>query len=219
MPPQPPQTGLQFLITLGVLVLMLAFRVGKEMGKPTKLLRLQELWITPAIFLSGVVAGLLAQPPKGLDWLWLLLALAVGATVGWQQGQTIEVLVNPATHNLNAKASSTPVTLLIVLVGIRAVLRPFGVAYGPAWYGPVSLATGMALVSGLGLLSARRIAMYRQATHALAEARSAAPVSYPQAQPAGPETPAPANNSNLKLLLLAGAVFLVVVIAGLALSR
>jgi hypothetical protein len=46
-------------------------------------LKLELMWIMPALMVAGMVALFLQLPPHGMDWVWLGVIFLVGASIGW----------------------------------------------------------------------------------------------------------------------------------------
>ena len=95
------QTFLPILILLPVLYL----RMRRMSG--TRPLKLNRLWIQPAIILCLVTVALMAPQPHhavrhfmASDWAWLALAAALGAVGVWYWGRTMKIDVHPEDGTL-----------------------------------------------------------------------------------------------------------------------
>jgi hypothetical protein len=161
-----PQT-INYVIT-GVVIALVLFIRMRSMRRARKL-RLETLWIVPAIFLLVLAVSTWEYPPPtALGWLWLALALAVGAGVGWQRGKLMRLTVDPATHTLNQQSSPAALLFIVALILARQGLR-----YEAAHYGiNVFKITGILMAFALGLMSAARIEMYARAKRLLDKARA-----------------------------------------------
>ena len=156
------------LIGIVVLVLVLALRMRRmTRSRP---LKVEWLWVTPALLLvlTGVVIA--PSPPTGLDWLWLALALVIGGGLGWYRGKMMHIEVDPETHAISTKASAAAMIFLVLLVAIRYGLRY--VALGEMHLKAV-LITDAFMVFALGLYGVQRIEMWLRARRLLDEARAA----------------------------------------------
>src|SRR3546814_3952245 len=72
-----PHAWVSYLITAAIVGLVLFFRM-RRMNR-MRPLKLEQLWIVPALYL-GVVVMLLAQhPPQGSGWAVVAIGLVVGA--------------------------------------------------------------------------------------------------------------------------------------------
>ena len=165
-----PGSLLQYLIPILVIGLVLFFRV-KAMGK-ARPLRLERLWIVPAIYLAIAAFLFWEMTPHGLGWLWAGLAFALGSAIGWYRGKTMKIHVDPETHALNQVASPLAFLVLVALIGLRFAIRG-GAAY-EAGLGQidVKLITVCLVAMALGLLSMTRLEMYLRGSRLLNEARA-----------------------------------------------
>lgn len=154
------------LIPLVVLGIVLIFRF-RMMGKERPL-KLERLWIVPAIYL--VLAGLMfvQKAPHGLGWLWAGLCFVAGAALGWQRGRAMHISVDPESHALNQVSSPLAMILILALVAVRTLLR------GAASYEGIDplLVTDCLVLFALGLLSVTRLEMFLRGSRLLREARA-----------------------------------------------
>lgn len=159
---------IQYGITALVVGLILAIRV-RRMSK-ARPLTLERLWIVPTLYAVLVGALLVQGPPSLGGWTLCAAALAVGAGLGWQRGKLMHLSVDPATHQLNQKASLGGLLFIVVLIAVRMI----GKAEGSALHLNVLLLTQAFGVMALGLFSAMRVEMYLRGKRLLAAARAAA---------------------------------------------
>lgn len=160
-----PQT-IQYIVTALVvgLVLLLRFRGMRRARR----LRLNQLWIVPAVFAVAFAASIIEYPPPtALGWAWLALALAVGGAIGWWRGKLMRITIDPATHALNQQVSPAALLFIVVLILARQGLRYEAAAAGVN----ILKVTGILLAFALGLMAATRAEMFVRARHLLAEAR------------------------------------------------
>jgi hypothetical protein len=159
------------LIPILVIGIVLFFRF-RSMGKARRL-RLERLWVIPALYL--VLAGLLyaQMTPHGLGWLWAGLSLAAGAGIGWQRGRAMHISVDPETHALNQTSSPLALLFILVLIAIRFGLRAAAETGGAAWHLDAMLITDCLVAFALGLLSMQRLEMFLRGSRLLNEARRA----------------------------------------------
>lgn len=221
MPSDPPHAVSHSLLSILVVLLLIAWRIskmapGKSQPRP---LHLGWLWITPLIALVVTVADLAVQPPRGLDWLWLLAGLGIGGVLGWWRGKLVQITVHPETRQLIARASPGAALLIVALVAVRYGLRSLVAGEAQAWHLSVTLIAGMFLSLGLGVLAAQRLEMYLRAQRLLAETPPVEPVAALAGAPRAIEIPASRDLASFKLVLMAAGVFLLVVVIGLALPR
>ena len=161
------------LITYGITAVVIAVVMALRWRRMSRVvpLKLERLWIVPALYLVAVIATFVATPPTGLGWLFCVLALAMGAALGWQRGRMMRITVNPATHTLNQTGSPAAMLFLISLVVIRSGARAaFNGAGGVLHLNAMAL-TDMLMALALGLFAATRAEMYRRGKRMLASAR------------------------------------------------
>lgn len=122
MTPETART-MQIVIPIVVIGIVLAFRVRRM--SQMRPLKLETLWIVPAIFVAVFVLTVSTQPPRpaGLDWAWLAPAVVIGAGVGWYRGKMMQIHVDPQTHALNQKASPAALIFLVAVILVRYGLR------------------------------------------------------------------------------------------------
>ena len=160
-----PQT-ISYIITAIVIgiVLMLRFRT---LRRPTRL-RLETLWIVPALYLVVITVSIWEYPPvRALDWLWLFLALAIGLALGWRRGQLMRITIDPVSHTLNQQASPAAMLAIVALILARQGLRYEATNLGLN----VLQITGILMAFALGLFSATRAEMFLRARRMLVDAR------------------------------------------------
>jgi hypothetical protein len=163
-----PNPLLQYLIPAVLIGLVLFLRM-RTMGR-ARPLRLERLWIVPAMYLALAVFLFVEMPPQGLGWLWAALAFALGAAIGWYRGRAMKIHVDPETRMLNQVASPIALLFIVVLVGLRMAIRA-GTAY-EAGLGQVDvpLITDCLVAMALGLLSMTRLEMFLRGSRLLREA-------------------------------------------------
>lgn len=165
---QQPWAYVGYIVTALILsvVLFLRFRAMKR-SRP---LKLETLWIVPALY-ALVTASVLHQSlPQGYQWLYVGFALLVGGIVGWRRGAMMRINVDPATHALNQQASPTAMLFIFVIIIVRQGLRIEASSMGFN----AAFLTDLLVVFALGLLTMTRLEMFLRARRMLAEARGAA---------------------------------------------
>jgi hypothetical protein len=155
-------------LTAAIVALVLALRVRNL--RRVRRLRLETLWIVPAVLaVAFAFATWEYPPPDALGWVWLALAAAIGAALGWQRGKLMRIAIDPETHTLNQQSS--PAALLFVVL---VIVARQGMRYEAAALGINMLkVTGILLAFALGLLAATRAEMFLRARRLLAAARTA----------------------------------------------
>jgi hypothetical protein len=157
-----------YAITIGFVVLVIALRM-RRMGQ-MRPLKLESLWVVPALYLVVAAIIFYQQPPTGWVAIATAIGLLIGAAVGWQRGKMMQIHVDPETHALNQKASPAAMIFLIALIAVRMLGR--GVL-GSEGVSPAML-TDPLIGFALGMFSVQRIEMYLRAKRLLEEARGRA---------------------------------------------
>lgn len=156
-----------YAITAVVIAVVLAFR-WRRMSRVTPL-KLERLWVFPALYAVIAVATLVSLPPVGWGWAFCVLALIVGAVLGWQRGKFMRITVDPVTHQLNQTGSPAAMLFLVALVIVRSAARGLGGA--TVLHLSAAAMTDMLVALALGLFTATRIEMYVRAKRMLAGVR------------------------------------------------
>jgi len=154
------------IVAIGLL-LFLVFGL-RSIRKPRRL-KLERLWVIPAIYAMFAIGLFWRQPPQGVQWLWALGAALLGGGFGWLRGRTMRITVDPVTHSLNQRQSPAALVLIAVLVGGRYLVRAqLGIDLTHAGAGVIDAFVAFAV----GLLSMQRLEMYLRAKRLLDEARA-----------------------------------------------
>ena len=134
-------------------------------------LKLETLWVVPVLYLLVAALMFWSLPPTRWVGIASLIALLIGAGVGWQRGAMMHIHVDPETHALNQKASPAAMIFLIALIvlrsGARAVLGETG-GVSPA------MLTDPLIAFALGMFTLTRVEMYLRAKRLLEEVRGRA---------------------------------------------
>lgn len=168
MPHTGPDPLVTYLIGGAIVLLVLAFRIRRM--RQVRPLKLERLWIVPALVLLLAAAAFAAEPPIGTGWLWCGLALAIGGVLGWQRGRTMRISVDPESGALNQTGSPAALLFIVALIAARSALRYEAEAWG---FNPM-LASGMLLGMAVGLLSVQRLEMYLRGRRLLGQAAGSA---------------------------------------------
>jgi NAD/NADP transhydrogenase beta subunit len=165
------QSSIQTAITIAVVAVVFALRF-RGLSRERRL-KLELLWIMPALLVAAMVAALLQFPPHGLDWAWLAAILAVGSAIGWWRGKLMPITIDPETHLLNTKPSPAAILFLLGLFVVRFALRALIESEASAWHINAALVTDGFIVLGVSLLAVSRVEMALRAWGLLREARAA----------------------------------------------
>jgi len=142
-------------------VLFFRFRSMRRIRK----LQLERLWIVPALYTLVTASVLYQSVPTGIQWLYVVVALVLGAALGWRRGAMMRINIDPETHELNQQASPAAMLFILVLIIIRQGLR---MEAGDLGFNAAFL-TDLLVVFALGLFSATRIEMFLRAKRMLRE--------------------------------------------------
>jgi hypothetical protein len=115
-------------------------------------LKIERLWVIPALLLIAGALTIWQTPIAGLGWLWLIPTLLAGAALGYWRGRFTVVTIDPQTHDLTSRTSAAGVYLVVAVLAIRIALR--------------------FLVFAVGLIAAQRLEIWIRARKLLARARS-----------------------------------------------
>jgi hypothetical protein len=148
------------------LVLFLRLRSMKRARR----LRLETLWIVPALYAAITAMVFYQFPLAGIQWAYAAVALAIGGAFGWRRGALMRIQVDPETHALNQQASPAAMLFIVVLILVRKGLQFEAGSMGFS----VAFLTDVLMVFALGLLTATRLEMFLRARRLLAEARATA---------------------------------------------
>ncbi|BCA62204.1 hypothetical protein HMP09_1438 [Sphingomonas sp. HMP9] len=169
MQAQDAQGWISYAITAVIIAVVFAVRWRRmSVVKP---LKLERLWVFPAIYAAAAVYMLTMYPPQGLAWLFCSIALAMGAALGWQRGKMMRITVDPDSHALNIASSPAAVLFLVAIVAVRTGARAV-IGDGQALHLDAFAVTDMLVALGLGLFTTQRIEMYLRAKRLLETARA-----------------------------------------------
>lgn len=165
---QPAPAFVGYIVTAVIvsLVLFLRFRSMKRV-RP---LKLEMLWLVPALYALVTAAVLYQSVPQGIQWLYLGLALAVGGLIGWRRGAMMRINIDPETHALNQQASPAAMLFILLIIIVRQGLRMEASKMGFN----AAFLTDLLVVFALGLFSLTRLEMFLRARRMLAQARGGA---------------------------------------------
>lgn len=149
------------LISIGVsaIVIILVFALrARRMMQSTVYDPTRALLYPVIIGLLGVFFVYKVEP-QGVEWLWLGLALLLGAGLGWLRASTVRMSVDPATGRLMAQGSAVAIAFLFALFVIRMALRYFLSSEASALGLRLIMADVIFVALAIGLLVARSAEM------------------------------------------------------------
>lgn len=159
---------ISYAVSFTVLAGVVAFR-WKRMSR-ARPLRLERLWVLPALYAALCVALYAQHPPRGAAWLFCVGAAILGALLGWQRGKMMRIAIDPDSHALNQTGSPAALLFIVALVaarsGARVVVEQGGWAIDPF------VVTDVLMAMALGLFAAMRVEMFVRGRRLLAHARA-----------------------------------------------
>jgi NAD/NADP transhydrogenase beta subunit len=165
------QQIISYGITGVIVLLVMALRL-RGLSKMRRL-RLETLWVVPAIYLAFAAIMYWEYPPHGLIWGLCGAALVVGAAIGWQRGKLMRIEVDPETHQLNQRASPAAVLFIFALIAVRTGARAMLTQGGGALHLNAFAVTDILIALAVGLFATTRLEMYLRAKRLLEDARTA----------------------------------------------
>jgi hypothetical protein len=151
----PLSTLLPVIIVFGVLLLRMRRMAGVQP------MRLQWLWIRPAIVTLLAALVVYSAPPHGiLQALILAATLAAGALLGWHQAKLMTITVDDGTGTLQVRASVWALASFFAVVLLRVGLRRWLTGAESPLHAYVNVVTDCFLLFIVGFYSARAIEMF-----------------------------------------------------------
>lgn len=164
------QGWISYAITGAIILIVLAIRL-RSVGRARRL-RLETLWIIPALYGCAAAYVFWSLPPHGLTWLYCALAIAGGGALGWYRGRMMAISVDPVTHALNQTTSPAAMIFIVVLLVVRMASRSLAVRMGGAGHGGVAMVTDILVAFALGFLAIQRLEMFLRARRLMRAARA-----------------------------------------------
>ncbi|NBU29318.1 MAG: DUF1453 family protein [Caulobacteraceae bacterium] len=156
-------------IGIALAVVFMAFRLSK--GFPPRPLRMTLMWIPPVLLLFGMTVILVRWPPSLIDGLWISLATAAGAGLGWQRGRMMNITLDAQSGRPVAQSSPAAIIFVMALMAGRTLLKAAGEGQAAAWHVNSLLITDIFMGFALGLLTAQRVEMWIRARALIAGKR------------------------------------------------
>jgi len=160
----------QYLVPIGIAIIVIVLRNSRP-----RRLRIERLWVVPAIYLVMLVSALVAAPPPvtpvsiGL----LVLGFLIGAGLGWQRARFTEIRIHPETHDLSSRSSPIGIIFIFAILLLRYGARDFLTTHPDVLHVPVIALGEALLVMVVSTLTAQRLEIWQRASRMLAEAQGA----------------------------------------------
>ena len=155
-----------YVLTAIIVIALFAFRLRRM--QRLRPLRLDRLWVAPALFLALSVTILVGHPPQGVDWAWLVLALLIGGGLGWVRGRLIHITLDPATRVLNMRASPAALLFLIAVYFLRFGARTLMTSQSSSLHIDIALVTDASVLLATGLFGISCLEMWLRGRRILA---------------------------------------------------
>ena len=148
--------------------------IGRSGGGGARRLRLERLWIAPALLTLGAAVLLATLPPHGLvEWLGLAAVTLAGGGLGWWRGTLIPVEIDRETHALNTRTSRAAILFLGGVFVLRYAVRALLSSQAGGLHLATALITDGFVLFAAGLYGVSRVEMFLRARRLLREARAA----------------------------------------------
>ena len=138
-------------------------------------LKVERLWISPAIVMVLTIAAFAANPAPGLLGVTIdVVAVAVGALLGWWRGRASRFTVDPETHIVTSRVSPAGMLLILGIFGLRYVLRSVLGGEASALHLTAGEITDSFLLLAVGVVSVQRLEWWIRARKMIDEAKAIA---------------------------------------------
>ncbi len=143
-------------------------------GSQARNLVVERLWIMPVIIIAMIGLAVSQTPPtSGLGIALDVLAIAVGAALGWWRGRLTNITVDPETHALTSKASAVGMIFILVVFAARYLLRMYANESAQVLHASINDISDAVLLLAVGIVCAQRLEMWLRARRLLEAARAA----------------------------------------------
>jgi len=164
-----PNLWISYAVT--AVVIGVVFLIRWRRMRRVRPLRIEQLWIFPALYAALAAYMMWRYPPTGWGWAFCALALVLGGAFGWQRGKLMRIRVDPETHEINQHASPWAVLFILLLIVVRTGARTMMATDNPFHLNAMAI-TDMLIAFALGMFTMQRIEMYLRARRLLEEARA-----------------------------------------------
>jgi hypothetical protein len=159
-----------------VIFLIPALFVGLALLRSAKSrnLRIERLWISPAIILvaTGLALSQQGWPSDRMFFAYTVSAIG-GGLLGWWRGRSTRISVHPETHALTSQTSPFGMVILVAIFTVRFGLRGFMADRASYLHVSAAAITDVFLLLAVGLVCAQRLEIALRASRLLTEARAA----------------------------------------------
>jgi hypothetical protein len=112
-----------YLVAFTLIALFMALRIWR--GSRARKLKVERMWIRPAIIGVFLALSIYGQPPPMTPeiLIGLAVALVAGVAMGWYRGRWVKVSIDPVTHDLTSQASPWGIIIFLGLMVVRTAAR------------------------------------------------------------------------------------------------
>ena len=166
------QHALTYILPLLILLLILRRNLR------ARSLKMERLWVYPAILIVGTAAPLAGEPfPGVVALIGYVVALVAGAATGWWRGRLTTITIDPVTHDLTSQASIAGTILIGAVFAVRYGVK-MAMSSGSAlpWglrLDVVGITQGL-MIFAAAMLTTQRVEMFIRCRRLLNEARGGA---------------------------------------------
>ena len=178
MSPVPPGADLaRYFVPLGIIAVVIVARNSRP-----RQLKIERLWVTPAIYLVLMVAALAGAPPPLTPTSIAILvgAFVLGVAFGWQRGRFTQIHIHPETHELTSRSSPIGLIFIFAILVVRFAARDLLAGNAALLHLPIVAITDGFLLLAIGMLTTQRLEVWQRASRMLAEAKGASGPPPPQ---------------------------------------
>ena len=167
----------RYLVPLGIVAVVIVLRNSRP-----RRLKIERLWVTPAIYLILLASALAEAPPPltPISIAILVSAFAIGAAIGWQRARFTQIHIHPETHDLSSRASPIGILFIFAILVVRYAARDFLSGSAAEMHVPLVAITDGFLLLAIAMLTTQRLEIWQRASRMLAEAKAAGGPPPPQ---------------------------------------
>jgi hypothetical protein len=159
------------LIGIGIALVIIVLR-----NRQKRTLKPERMWILPTLFGALILFGLwgMRQAPGAdlgpytpTDWALIAGCAVLGALAGWWRGRMV-VIEKEADGTLKAQASPLGIILIVMLLAVRSLARPWLEGHADSLGLNVVAVEQAFLILAGGLIIVQRVEMFIRARRILA---------------------------------------------------
>jgi hypothetical protein len=170
-PVPPPGAELaRYIVPLGIVAVVLVLRNSRP-----RRLKIERLWVWPAIYVVLLVSALAEAPPPvtPLSIGILVVACLLGVAIGWQRGRFTQIHIHPETQDLTSRASPIGLLFIFAILVVRIAARDLLAGNAALLHLPIVAITDGFLLLAIATLTTQRLEVWQRASRMLAEAKGA----------------------------------------------